>query len=177
MRKMKSNRFSLSRCVAALVLAGACAAASAAGEPQPFDAAAVLAQQKQIRSDVEAGRGDYARLDPAQREELRTRQDRLDLVLQGRGYDQLSAAEREQAQQDLQWIRQAGGTASVPTASVPAAPAAPVAAAAQPEEKVRCERVRAIGSNRTERVCTTASQRHEAQKNRVEPQLDRAGAR
>ncbi|QQQ02248.1 hypothetical protein [Lysobacter enzymogenes] len=168
MRKMKSNRFSLSRCLAALVLAGACAAAAASGEPQPFDAAAVLAQQKQIRGDVDAGRGDYARLDPAQRQELRTRQDRLEASLQGRSYDQLSAAEREQAQQDLQWIRQAGGAAAPSTAT---------AAAAEPEEKVRCERVRAIGSNRTERVCTTASQRREAQKNRVEPELHQAGMR
>jgi len=169
MRKMKSNRFSLSRCLAALVLAGVCTAAAASDQPQAFDAAAVLAQQKQIRGDIDAGRGDYAKLDPAQRQELRTRQDRLELSLQGRSYDQLSAAEREQAQQDLQWIRQAGGTA--------APSAAPAAAAAEPEEKVRCERVRAIGSNRTERVCTTVSQRREAQKNRVEPDLHQAGAR
>lgn len=167
MRKNDSKRysnsaFSLSKCVAGLVLAGVCAVASASGEPKPFDSASVLEQQKQIRSDVDAGRGDYAKLDTAKRDELRTRQDRLGQLLQGRSYEQLSPAERDQAHQDLTWIGQAGGTAT---------------ASADPEEKVVCQRVRSIGSNRVEKVCKSVSQRREEQKNRLDPNLDRPGIR
>ncbi|QQP94081.1 hypothetical protein [Lysobacter enzymogenes] len=167
MRKIESKPLSngsnaFNKALVGLILAGVCAVASASGEPKPFDSAHVLEQQKQIRSDVDAGRGDYAKLEPAKRDELRSRQDRLGQLLQGRSYDQLSASEREQAHQDLAWIAQAGGT---------------VAAAAEPEEKVVCQRVRTIGSNRTEKVCKSVSQRREDQKNRVEPQLDRPGIR
>lgn len=176
MHKIESNRFSLSafftgarslsQCAAGLILAGVCASALASGEPKPFETAQVLEQQKQIRSDVDAGRGDYAKLDPAKRDELRSRQDRLGQLLQGRSYDQLSAGEREQAHQDLAWIGQAGGQAG-----------GQAVAAADPEEKVVCQRVRTIGSNRTERVCKSVSQRREEQKNRVEPELNRPGIR
>lgn len=167
MRKIESKPLfngssAFNKALVGLILAGVCAVASASGEPKPFDSAGVLAQQKQIRSDVDAGRGDYAKLEPAKRDELRSRQDRLGQLLQGRSYDQLSAPEREQAHQDLAWIAQAGGT---------------VASAAEPEEKVVCQRVRTIGSNRTEKVCKSVSQRREEQKNRAEPQLDRPGIR
>lgn len=161
-KRYSSSAFSFGKCVAGLVLAGVCAVASASGEPKPFDTASVLEQQKQIRSDVDAGRGDYAKLDPAKREELRTRQDRLGQLLQGRSYEQLSPAERDQAHQDLAWIGQAGGSAT---------------ASADPEEKVVCQRVRSIGSNRIEKVCKSVSQRREEQKNRVDPNFDRPGIR
>jgi len=175
MRKIESNLLShrfissrapvsrlLGQCVAGLLLAGVCAVASASGEPKPFDTASVLEQQKQIRGDIDAGRGDYAKLEPGKRDELRTRQDRLNQLLQGRSYDQLSASERDQAHQDLAWIGQASGNAT---------------ASADPDEKVVCQRVRSIGSNRIEKVCKSVSQRRDEQKNRAEPQLERPGIR
>ncbi|MGO1072056.1 hypothetical protein [Lysobacter sp. CA199] len=162
MRNNELKRFWLGKTQAGLILAGlflatTCATAVAATEPAPFDAAAVLEQQKQIRSDAEAGRGAYGELNAATRQELRSRQDRLGKLLDGRRYQELSDADRDQAHQDLAWIQQAGS--------------------AKAEERLICERVRAIGSNRVERVCKTASQRRDEQKNRVDPKLDTPGVR
>lgn len=151
MRKHFLNRHGLSKTVVGLILAMSCAMASASDEKPAFDAAGVLEQQKQIRADVEASRGSYGQLNPATRQELRSRQDRLNKLLEGRGYDQLNEAERAQARQEIEWIAQAG--------------------ADKEEDRMICERVRAIGSNRVERVCKSASQRREEQKLRVEPKL------
>ncbi|MEH6421170.1 hypothetical protein [Pseudomonas sp. CGJS7] len=157
MRKNELKRFSLSKTLVGLVLAAACAGAVASTERAPFDAAAVLEQQKQIRGDIEASRGSYGELNAATRQELRSRQDRLSKLLEGRRYEDLNEADRDQAHQDLSWIQQAG--------------------AAKSEDRMICERVRAIGSNRVERVCKSASQRREEQQQRVDPKLDTPGVR
>ncbi|ALN93246.1 hypothetical protein [Lysobacter gummosus] len=154
---MRKIEFSLSKTLLSLILATACAAATASDTPAPFDATAVLEQQKQIRGDIDAGRGNYGKLNAATRQELRSRQDRLSKLLDGHRYEDLSAGDREQAHQDLSWIQSAG--------------------ADKVEDRVTCERVRAIGSNRVERVCKSASQRRDEQKNRVDPKLDTPGVR
>lgn len=162
---MRNQQFSLSKTFAGLLLATACAAACstafAAPTLTPFDTAAVLEQQKQIRADADAGNGAYGKLSPDARKELSTRQDRLSKLLDGRRYEDLNEADREQAHQDLGWIQSAGAGGGASGA----------------EEKLICERVRAIGSNRIERVCKTAAQRREEQKNRVDPKLEMPGAR
>ncbi|MGO1001197.1 hypothetical protein [Lysobacter sp. CA196] len=128
-----------------LILAAACAAATASPDRAPFEVQGVLEQQKQIRTEVETGKGAYGGLDANARRELATRQERLFKLLEGRRYEDLSESEREGAHGDLAWIAQAARSG---------------------EEKLVCERIRPIGSNRVERVCKTAAQRRAEQEAR-----------
>jgi len=140
-----------------LILAAACATATASPDRAPFEVQGVLERQKQIRAEVEAGKGAYGGLDANARRELTTRQERLAKLLEGRRYEDLSESERESAHGDLAWIAQA---------------------ARSDEEKLICERVRPIGSNRVERVCKTASQRRKEQEARgQDPELLRQQGR
>jgi hypothetical protein len=122
----------------------ATAAAFAAAPATPFDAQAVLEQQKAIRADIDAGKGVYGQLNPATRQEVRERQDKLSRLLQNRRYEDLGPAEQDQARLDLAWIEYAGKT---------------------DDDRLVCERVRTIGSNRVERVCKTLAQRRDDRKN------------
>ena len=122
-----------------LVAALSVAPIAAAQDAARFDPAAVVAQQKRIRSDLDAGTGRYGGLPADARREVAARQDALFELLEGRGYEDLSAAERSQAGETLAWIE-----------------AAPQRSG---EERLVCERVKAMGSNRVERVCKTVAQR------------------
>lgn len=123
-----------------VVLAALCFTAVAAPPRAPFDAQAVLAQQKQIRAQIDANQGDYGKLNPATRKEVIERQDKLTKLLADRTYEQLSEAEQDEARMDMAWIEFAGKT---------------------DDDRLVCERVRSIGSNRIERVCKTVAQRRE----------------
>ena len=110
-----------------------------AQQAAPFDAAAVLTQQRQIRGDIDAGNGVYGRLPADTRREVASRQDALFALLDGRRYEDLDEAQRAQASANLAWIEAAPKQAT--------------------EERVVCERVKSMGSNRVERVCRTVAQR------------------
>jgi len=138
----------------AVVLTALCASTASFAAPPatPFDAQAVLEQQKAIRADIDAGKGVYGQLNPATRQEVRERQDKLDKLLQNRRYEDLSPAEQDQARLDLAWIEYAGKS---------------------DDDRLVCERVRTIGSNRVERVCKTVAQRRDDKKNSKD-NVDRA---
>lgn len=128
-----------------VVLTALCATAIAFAAPPatPFDAQAVLEQQKTIRADIDAGKGAYGKLNPATRQEVRERQDKLSKLLENRRYEDLSQAEQDQARVDMAWIEYAGKT---------------------DDDRLVCERVRTVGSNRVERICKTVAQRREEKK-------------
>ncbi|MBW8811122.1 MAG: hypothetical protein JF591_20410, partial [Lysobacter sp.] len=58
-------------------------------------------------------------------------------------YEDLSPAEQDQARVDMAWIEYAGKT---------------------DDDRLVCERVRTVGSNRVERICKTVVQRREEKK-------------
>lgn len=122
-----------------LIAALAVASMASAQEATAFDAAAALQQQRQIRSEVDAGSGRYGRLPADVKRELVKRQDGVFKALEGQGYDGLDESQRARLDADLAWI-----------AAVPEQVAG---------ERLICERVRSMGSNRVERVCRTAAQR------------------
>lgn len=146
---MRAFRLSL------ILVASLCIAPIAvAQQAAPFDTAAVLAQQRQIRSDINAGSGAYGRLPTDLRREVVSRQNALFKLLEGRSYEQLDESQRTQVGDDLAWIE-----------------AAPKQSA---EERVVCERVKSMGSNRVERVCRTVAQR-KADRDRADKRsIDRA---
>lgn len=80
---MRQTTFSL---FIALALLGASAIAS---EPRQVlvetDAAAILAQQQEIREDAAAGKGRYKGMKPEQRDQLAREQDTVQRLLSGRG--------------------------------------------------------------------------------------------
>lgn len=146
---MRAFRLSL------ILIAALCAAPVAvAQEAKSFDAAAVLVQQRQIRSDIDAGSGAYGRLPADLRREVVKRQDALFQLLEGRSYEQLDESQRAQVSDDLAWIE-----------------AAPKQSA---EERVVCERVKSMGSNRVERVCRTVAQRRADRDRADKRSIDRA---
>ncbi|KQZ56474.1 hypothetical protein ASD53_13095 [Lysobacter sp. Root559] len=122
-----------------LIAALSVAPIAAAQDAATFDPVAVVAQQQRIRSDLDTGAGRYGGLPADARREVSARQDALFKLLEGRSYEDLSAAERSQVSETLAWIE-----------------AAPQRSG---EERMVCERVKAMGSNRVERVCKTVAQR------------------
>lgn len=122
-----------------LIATLAIAPRASAQETAAFDAAATLQQQRQIRAEVDAGSGRYGRLPADVKRELVARQDAVFKNLEGQGYDGLDQSQRARLDADLAWI-----------AAVPEQVAG---------ERLVCERVKSMGSNRVERVCKTATQR------------------
>lgn len=126
-----------------VVLTALCATATAFAAPPatPFDAQAVLEQQKTIRADVDAGKGAYGKLNPATRQEVRERQDKLSKLLENRRYEDLSQAEQDQAR--MTWP--GSNTPARPTTTAWSANAC-VPSAAKPGRR---------------RICKTVAQRRE----------------
>lgn len=135
-----------------VALTALCFTAVAAPPRTPFDVQAVLTQQKLIREQIDAGQGAYGKLNIATRQEVRERQDKLNKLLEGRSYEQLTEAEQDQARLDMAWIEYAGKT---------------------DDDRLVCERVRTTGSNRVERICKTVAQRRE-EKEQNKNNADRA---
>lgn len=125
-------------------------AVSAFASERVLQPEAVISQQQQIRPDLQAGKGAYAKLTPAKRQELLAQQDRLLELLQ----PQVAAVELDQAQRDEVFAAmdaiQAAGTTVV---------------ASNDDETLVCKREKTLGSNFSTKVCRTKAQIRRDQEN------------
>lgn len=128
---------------------------------EAFDAATVVANQERIRRAVDSGAAGFSEVSAAKKKELIERQDALLALLGDRSYGQLSEQERSQASEQIAWIDRAANDAA--------------------DERLVCERTKASGTNRVQRVCMSARRHREAQEAaqksmtgpRISPQYDR----
>lgn len=105
---------------------------------QSLDVTKVVAQQKQIRSELMASK-DYRGLTEAERAELLSRQDALLRTLEGKSSaDELDDKQRMLAFNDLEWIE---GVLND-----------------EQDERLICKQEKKLGSNRPVRICRTAAQ-------------------
>lgn len=117
---------------------------------------AVRSQQAEIRSGVIAKIGRYSALADSTRHELLSRQTRLLSAIEGkRAVDDLTQQERTEVFNDLEWIEAAINNTH--------------------DERLVCEYVKTIGSNRKQRVCRTPAQMQE-ERERAREALDRSDA-
>ena len=106
---------------------------------------AVISQQQQIRTDLQAGTGAYAKLSPAKREALLAQQDRLLELLQPQTPPvALDEAQRAEAFAAIDAIQAAGTPA--------------VAVASNDDDTLVCKREKTLGSNFSTKVCRTKAQ-------------------
>ena len=111
---------------------------------------AVISQQQQIRPDLQAGKGAYAKLSPVKRKELLARQDRLLELLQSQAPAvELDEAQRAEAFAAIDAIQAAG---------------APVVAS-NDDDTLVCKREKTLGSNFSTKVCRTKAQIRQDQEN------------
>lgn len=104
------------------------------------DASAILAQQQEIRADVERRKGAYKDMSTADRETLMREQDKVFELLRDRtAVTDLGERDRIVVFNALESIEGIVNRAQ--------------------DEKMVCERTRKVGSNRTETVCMTAAER------------------
>ena len=129
--------------------------AAAAGAEDP-DLRAFVAQQREVRAEVEAGRGAFAAWPAERRAELLARQSELfELLGERERLQQLDKDEQAAALEAMSSIR-----ALMPDGG----------------ERVVCRRTQRIGSKRIERVCRTESQlrrEEEAARQHLERTRDR----
>lgn len=104
----------------------------------------IVAQQHAIRAEVQAGTGRYKDMPQNKRNDLLSRQDRVLRMLDGR---ELST-ELSQSQQ-LELINELEAISALVNQAE--------------DERMICERVRPMGSNRPTRVCKTVAQRRAEQ--------------
>jgi hypothetical protein len=125
---------------ALMALAAMAAVPPARGETA--DLGAIRAQQAEIREDARAGRGIYANLSETQRTELFSRQDATLRLIEGKQTpDELSEPERVKLFNQLEAIEALVNEAE--------------------DQRMICERVSTIGTNRKQRVCKTVAQRRQ----------------
>ncbi len=134
-----------SMCLIAFVAVAAGSIAHAAEPAAPFDVATVVAKQQKIRVDAQSGSGGFSELPAQTRSELLERQKELLGLIEGRSYAQLDEQQRLQASQEIAWIDSIARQAA--------------------DERLVCERTKAIGSNHTERVCKSVKQRRVEREN------------
>jgi hypothetical protein len=135
-----------------MLILSLCSALAVAGETKPFQVDEVLAQQRQIRADVLAGKGRYANMPNQKRSELMAKQDELTILLEGKqSSTELSQDQYTEAFNTLEWIE-----ATVNNTD---------------GERMICTREKTLGSNRTTRTCRTAAQM-EAQREFARQQMD-----
>ena len=124
------------------LLALAAATSTFAAHGGTLDLGNIRAQQAGIRDDARVGRGIYENLSDAQRAELFTHQDAALRVIEGKQTaDELSEPERLKLFNQLEAIEALVNQAE--------------------DQRLICERVATIGTNRKERVCKTVAQRRE----------------
>lgn len=104
------------------------------------DARAIVAQQLELKAAVEAGSGNFKDLEPAKRAEMLERQGRVLAMLEGRE----QSTELSQ-QQQLNLFNELEAISAIVNQAE--------------DERMVCERVRPVGTNRTTRVCKTVAQR------------------
>lgn len=110
-------------------------------------------EQVQLRAAVEAGRKPYSEMPAATRSQLLERQARLLGTLEGKeSAADLNPQQTTDVLNTLEWIEAAVSRAD--------------------DERLVCERVPILGSNRKERVCKTVGQRR-AEQQAAREQLDR----
>lgn len=117
-----------------------------------FDTAKVVAEQQQIRRDADARTGRYKTMTSEKRERLFNEQNRLLSVIDSHDYKDLNSEQRLQAFNSLEAI---SGLLNN-----------------EDDERMVCERVKTVGSNRVDRVCMTVAQR-ELSRERARENLDR----
>ena len=112
---------------------------SLANEKTDLDIDTILQQQHAIRSEAESGSGRYANLSKSKKAELFLSQDKLFRILDGKASaSDLSPEDKIEALNSLNKIS---------------------ATLNNDDDRLICERVKSVGSNRIERVCKTASER------------------
>ncbi len=111
-----------------------------ANTPESLDAQAIRTQQAKIRSDAEAGTGRYASLDKRKRAELFSRQDRVLLLIGGiEVTTELDETRRIALFNELEAI---GAIVNF-----------------DDDDRLICERIRPVGSNRPTTLCKSVAQR------------------
>ena len=156
-----SGKYTLLRMLLVVVLAGGCAFQALANEEQPVavDARADLIrdQQAAIRADATAKRGRFADMDQATRDRLLQTQDKVLALLDGKSSSkELSVPDQLLLFNSLEEI-----SAIVNTAE---------------DGRMVCERVRRVGSHRTENICKTVAQRR-AERQQSRDAIDRRDTR
>lgn len=127
------------RTIALLVAVLLSVATVTAAELQPFKVSDVMAQQQQIRSEVQARKGRYADMPSNKRDEIIRTQDRLFLLLQDKETSSdLNADQHMRAFAALETIEALVNN--------------------QDDERLVCTREKTLGSNRVTRVCRTKAQ-------------------
>lgn len=138
--------------VVASALASPAAFAADDGNELPLDP--VRSQQAAIRAGVQAGSGIYKNLSVRDRSELLGRQEKMLRMIEGKNISgELGEAEKVELFNTLEWI---GATVN-----------------REDDDRMICERRKALGSNRTQRFCMTVAERREAQE-RARTELDRS---
>lgn len=129
---------------ACLFLTLAIAAPAALAGPKPLPIGKVVAEQLQLRAQLEAGSGPMARIPSAQRIDMLARQQELlDVLGDKESVSQLSEAQQAFAHNTLAWIE--------------------AAVENNDDERMVCVREKALGSNMAKRVCRTLAQMRQAQ--------------
>lgn len=136
---MRNRYFVTLAIAAALMVSGRLAIAATDTVVPVFETDKVMTEQRQIRSDAKARAGRYKYMDDDQRSRLLGAQSRLFAIIDSRSYGELSADQRLQAFNALESI-----SAIVNN---------------EDDERMVCERVKTVGSNRIQRVCKTVAQR------------------
>jgi hypothetical protein len=122
-----------------LLLAVAGSDATADPVAQNMDAGAIRAQQAQIRTDVVARTGRYAKLSEAQRQDLLAKQDVVNRLLEGRSaITDLPESDRISVFNALEAI-----SAIINN---------------EEDDRMVCKRHKPVGSNRPQTVCKTVAQ-------------------
>jgi hypothetical protein len=134
-----------------LGLTTAATAAFANDIPSNLDAQAILAQQQQIRTDVEKGGARFKHMDAKKREELFARQEKVVSLLAGKKattelpeHDQIVVFNELEAIEGLLNHTE--------------------------DDSLVCERIKPVGSNRPTTVCITAAERR-AEREAMERQI------
>jgi hypothetical protein len=123
-----------------LGLATAATAALANDVHKNLDAQAILAQQQQIRAEVEKRDGRFKDMDAVKREELFARQGKVASLLAGKkATTELPEADQIVVFNELEAIEGIVNKAE--------------------DERMVCERIKPVGSNRPKTVCMTAAER------------------
>ena len=99
----------------------------------------IRTQQQQIRSEVQAGKGRYAKMPVPKRDELLAKQSGLLNLIHGKQTDaDLSASQQMEAFNTLEWIE-----ATINNAE---------------DERMVCKRETPTGTNRSQKICRTVAQ-------------------
>ena len=117
------------------------------------DARAIVAQQQQLKADAEARVGRFADMPAVKRNDLLARQDKVFALLDGRE----SSTELSQ-QQQLSLLNELEAIGALVNNTE--------------DERMICERVKPMGSNRPVKVCKTVAQRR-AEREGAEDQFGR----